>query len=483
MLASPTRSARAGQPGGIGQARLQGEWPEHAQRQAEVMTQPYWWPLPPLAGQPAPLEALVQGEAVENARGSFFRRRLVLDLDEHYGGCRIGDFLWLSAQSAAALARNPDLADVPLERVLFLDTETTGLAGGTGTYAFLVGLGYFRQDAQRDWHFVVDQCFMRSYAEERAMLAEVAERLDQHEMLLTFNGKAFDAPLLETRFLMSRMRVSLEDWLHFDLLPPARRLWRPAAGSCALQSLERHILNVGREDDIESFLIPAIYHQYLRDADGRYLQRVFNHNRADILAMVALAVRACGMLEMDEGRVADEQRMTKDEGSSVFRPEQVNRPVLSAAEYVGLGRVYEQMGNMAAAERSYRSALEGPLARDLRCKVLHFLAGLLKKTGRYDDAAAYWQAVVDEVPAQSVTALIELAKYWEHKRRDPARAHDLTLRAKSRWLSGLAPTERPLPGIGAWRQTPTTSMPDDFERRLERLEKKRRGLVVARDDS
>lgn len=421
-----------------------------------AVTQPYWWPLPPLEGRPSPLEVLVEGEAVETPHGVFFRRRLVYSLEEQYGGYCVGDFLSLNAQTAAALARAPDLGAVAMERTLFLDTETTGLAGGTGTYAFLVGLGYF-DTSGNDPRFVLDQCMMRSYAEERAMLSWVGAFLARFEVLATFNGRVFDVPLLQTRFLMSRMRLDLEEWVQFDLLPPARRLWRAAVGSCALQNLEKQILSVHREQDVESFLIPAIYHQYLRDGDGRYLQRVFNHNRADILAMVSLAIRACGALE--SATAGDRHRRRQDR--------------LSAAEYVGLAHVYEQLGNLEAAEGAYRSALDGSLLPEVRWRTMLELASLLKRTRRHEDAAAVWQAIADAAPAHSVVALIELSKYWEHRRRDAARAHELASRARDRWLAHLPARERPLPGLSAWRETRAEPAPDDFARRLARLERKR----------
>ncbi|MGH2351911.1 MAG: ribonuclease H-like domain-containing protein [Chloroflexota bacterium] len=429
-----------------------------------AVTQPYWWPLPPLPGAPAPLEALVEGEAVETPCGVFFRRRAVFSLDESYGPCRIGDFIGLQAHTAAALARAPELGDVALERMLFLDTETTGLAGGTGTYAFLVGLGYFLAGEDGEAQFVLDQCMMRSYSEERAMLAWVAEHLEGFDALATFNGRTFDVPLLQTRFLMSRMRLDLEEWPHFDLLPPARRLWRLAIGSCALQSLERHVLGVGRQDDVESFLIPAIYHQYLRDGDGRYLRKVFNHNQADVLAMVAIAIRAC--LAFDGGAPAS------GAGGAGSR-NQERQPQLSPGEWVGLGRVYEQLDDVDAAERAYRAALAGRLPRDLRSRALLLLAALLKRTQRHDEAAALWETLAEEAPAQSVGALVELAKYWEHRRRDPARAHDVATLARDRWLAGLPAAERPLPGLSRWRTAAAAPPPpDDFGRRLARLERK-----------
>jgi uncharacterized protein YprB with RNaseH-like and TPR domain len=418
----------------------------------QAVAQPYWWPLPPIGGAPQPLDALVEGNVVQTAHGAFFRRRAVFPADHAYGETRLGDFLALDPQSAAALARTPELADVPLEQVLFLDTETTGLAGGTGTHAFLVGLGYFAEGGSA---FVLDQCFMRSFGEERAMLSWIAAHLEEYAVLATFNGKTFDVPLLQTRFLMSRLRIDLEEFLQFDLLAPARRLWKAAVQSCALQSLERHVLGVGRHDDVESFLIPAIYYQYLRDGDARYVARVFNHNQADILALVAVAVRACAALD-------------------ACRDGSERRPALTPAEYAGLARIYEQLGNDEAAERAYNHALAGPLPLDVRCRTLLALAALCKRTGRHDTAAALWQSLADEAPAHSVVALVELAKYWEHRRRDPARAHEVALLARDRWQAHLPAAERLLPGLSRYgAAAPTPAPPDDFARRLARLAQKR----------
>ncbi|HEX2515670.1 MAG TPA: ribonuclease H-like domain-containing protein, partial [Chloroflexota bacterium] len=410
------------------------------------------------------LEVLVPGETVSTEHGPFYLRRTYLPLDTTYGPCRLGDFLDLRAGSAAALARAPELGAVSLERTLFLDTETTGLAGGTGTYAFLIGLGRFQEHGSPGAPcFVLEQGIMRTYGEERAMLSWVAGLLEEAEVLVTFNGRGFDLPLLQTRFLMSRMRLDLEEWPHFDLLPPARRLWRPAYGSCALQSLERHVLGVGREADVESFLIPAIFHQFLRDGDARYLQRVFNHNQADVLAMVAVAVRAC--LVFDDG---------------------LNGAVPSA-ECLGLGRVYEEMGDLDAAEAAYHAVLRGARGPEearpeearleVRGRALQALALLLKRRRRHEDAAAVWERLVAEAPAHSVVALVELSKYWEHRRRDPRRARDYASLAHQRWLATLAAggpsPHRALPGMRAWEPAPSASRaPDDFSRRLARLEQK-----------
>ena len=459
--------------------------------------QPSWLPLPPLLGKPAPLEALVAGETLQTERGTFFRSRLELSLNAAYGGCRLGDFLRVSPHAAAALARAPELAEVPLDNVLFLDTETTGLAGGTGTYAFMVGLGYFtRSDgaagaAAGTQTLVVDQCVMRSYGEERAMLTWLAGHMQRFAALVTFNGRTFDVPLLQTRFLMNRMRLDLEEWLHFDLLHAARRIWRPAVQSCALQNLEKAILRVGREQDIESFLIPAIYHQYLRDGDGRYLQRVFNHNRADILAMVALATRACGLMEamaadgptlragLPDGMASHGQHENEHDGQREDGREQ-RVAAVEPAECVGLARVFEQLEDWDAAERAYRTAIGGRLRVELRVRALMGLAALLKRRRRHEDAAECWQSVAEQHPAHSVSALIELSKYWEHRKRDAVRAHELARRAHDRWRAGQPAGGRTLPtvpGMSAWRTPAVPPPPDDFARRLARLERKQAATV------
>jgi uncharacterized protein YprB with RNaseH-like and TPR domain len=130
---------------------------------------------------------------------------------------------------------------------LFLDTETTGLAGGTGTYAFLVGLAWWEEDG-----FVVEQYFMRDHGEEPSLLLEVLERLSQRRVLVTYNGKSFDWPLLQTRFQMTRIGAIPESLVHLDLLHPARQIWRLCLKSLALEQLEKHILHLDRGQDIPS---------------------------------------------------------------------------------------------------------------------------------------------------------------------------------------------------------------------------------------
>ena len=184
---------------------------------------------------------------------------------------------------------------------LFLDTETTGLAGGTGTYAFLVGVAWWEAGGLQ-----VEQYFMRDHGEEHAVLTALNERLAERHVLVTFNGKSFDWPLLETRFTMTRAIRPRAPAAHLDLLHPARQLWRLRLGSVRLSELERHVLGAerlgwSRRNDLDSALIPQIYFDYLRGGSAEPLAGVFQHNQMDLRGLAALTGRILGLLEAAEG--------------------------------------------------------------------------------------------------------------------------------------------------------------------------------------
>ena len=233
---------------------------------------------------------------------------------------------------------------------MFLDTETTGLAGGAGTAAFLIGVGWVEGE-----RFHVRQYFMRDYHEEAALLHGLADELARFESLVTFNGKMFDVPLLDARFRLNRARFPLGDAPHLDLLHPARRLWKARLESCRLQSLEAALMGLRRHGDIPGEEIPQIYFDFVRRRDARKLARVFDHNRQDIVSLAALAVLACQWVE--EGCAEDA------------------RDVYSLARVLERARLYER------SEAEYRRALDldaGPL----RGKALLRLAWRAKRAGR-----------------------------------------------------------------------------------------------------
>ncbi len=299
----------------------------------------------------------------------------------------------------ARITRDPRLADFDFRHTLFIDTETNGLAGGAGTYAFLIGVGYWDDD-----HFVVQQFFMRNPSEERAVLAHISVLLERFDSFVTFNGKSFDIPVLETRYILSRQPRPLRQRLHLDLLHPARRLWKWRLESCALGQLEQHILGTQRsEADVPGYLIPYLYNTYLRDGNPHPLKGIFYHNHQDLLALAALAVHVTRL-------VADPDHYTPPYGQ----------------DHYALACLYEECGELAAAEAAYHRALRAPLPKQMRCDCLRRFAGLLKRQQRWEEAAELWRVLVAQC---ELGGFEELAKWHEHVRKDYSAAERAVIAA------------------------------------------------------
>src|ERR1700723_3098811 len=211
---------------------------------------------------------------------------------------------------------------------LFLDTETTGLMGGTGTYPFMVGIAWWDAGGLE-----VEQFFMRELSEEHALLLTLAERMAERPVLVTFNGKSFDWPLLETRYRMTRKIKSVEPRAHLDFLHPARNLWRVRLGSVRLAELEKHVLGWHRGADLISEMIPQFYFDYLRGGPPEPLVQVFLHNQMDLRGLAGLASRIVAVL-------ADPQVDGKD-----------------GLELFGVSRICERRGDMARARKHYAKAI------------------------------------------------------------------------------------------------------------------------------
>jgi uncharacterized protein len=375
---------------------------------------------------PVPLEELVEGMRVENERGEFFLVETEVHLDVRHGDVPLSRFHAVDPATVGVLTAEPELEDFDLRRAVFLDTETTGLAGGAGTAAFLIGIGWV--DGER---FRVRQYFMRDYHEEAALLHALAEELQHFDRLVTFNGKMFDVPLLDARFRLNRSRFPLTGAPHLDLLHPARRLWKERLESCRLQSLENAVMGLRRTGDIPGEEIPQVYFDWVRRRDARMLAKVFEHNRQDIVSLAALAVLACQWVE--EGRAEDP------------------RDVFSLARVLERARLYDR------SEAEYRRALHLG-AGALRGPALLRLAWRAKRGGEHARAAALW---VEAGEAGEVEAWRELAMHHEHRTRDLNAA----LAAVERGLQLVEPARHH--DVRAWHRT------EGFERRRQRLVRKK----------
>jgi uncharacterized protein YprB with RNaseH-like and TPR domain len=338
-----------------------------------------------------------------------------------------------SLEIIAAWAGDARIQTTPLSAFAFLDIETTGLAGGTGTYAFLVGVARYEGD-----HFQLAQFFLRDPSEEPAHLLAVEEFLAPCEVLVTFNGKAFDAPLLATRFLTHGWHFPLAKVAHLDLLHLARRLWRDRLPNRALGSLEVEILGLPRTDnDIPGWMIPEMYFDYLHTGDARPLENVFYHNAVDVISMVSLLDHIAHLLD-----------------------DPIHAQIEHALDLFAITRLYDELGRWEEAIPLYHLVIEKLEEDAHRQEAIRRLSLLHKRRGEWESALALWQQAAD---AQQLYACEELAKYHEHYTRQPHEALHWTLTALE-WLNTPAcpHSERII-----WQP--------EFQHRLERLKRKTTG--------
>lgn len=357
------------------------------------------------------IEEYVEGQVETNAHGEFFVANQALPFGRPYGKLRIAELAASDLASLELVFAGLKLPDP--SRLVYLDTETTGRAGGTGTCAFLIGLG-----AVEGTQFVVRQIFLRNYPEEKAALAALAEMLGAYEGVVTFNGKTFDIPLLETRYTLARMKSPFSRMLHFDLLHPARRLWKLRLASCVLTNLEKHILGIAREGDVDGADIPKIYFDYLRSGHAESLQPVFYHNALDIVTLAALGVEMARVLREDDGALD------------------------SSLDLFSLSRILERARATERATAACREALKQGLPVNVESQALWQLAAQHKKRREHTQAVELWTELARREEPLALRALEELAIHFEHRERDAAAALVFTHSALVRLES--SPPPRPL---------------------------------------
>lgn len=332
------------------------------------------------------IESVVAGTFVSTPRGDAFITEQVFGEDYLHGD--ISPYSNFPLSFISQWANDPRIAKMPIHKFAFLDTETSGLSGGTGTYAFLVGAARFV-----DGKFVLRQFFLRDPSEEPAMLEALISFLAPCEGLVTFNGKSFDAPLLVTRYSLHRIPVPFKGFAHLDLLPLARRLWRDRLPSRALKYLEEHVLGFTRaSDEVPGYEIPWLYFDYLRTSDARPLGGVFYHNAMDVVAMAALL-----------GHVSE------------LLADPYNGSVEHGLDFIALGKLFEDLGHWDDAARLFERGLELGLEESDFGVAVKRLSILQKKRGDVDQALRLWEEAAGR---GHIYAYIELAKHYEHKMRD-----------------------------------------------------------------
>jgi hypothetical protein len=348
--------------------------------------------------------------------------------------------------AAALRLLAPDAAEeiADAQKWLFLDTETTGLAGGTGTYPFLVGLAW-----REGGGLQIEQLFMREHCEERSLLASLAERLAERPVLVTFNGKSFDWPLLETRYRLLRSIPPPLPKAHLDFLHPARSLWRLRFGSVRLSQLEYQVLGWEREADLASDLIPKIYLDFVRGGAAEPLIPIFRHNQMDLRALAALSDRILSLL-------GDEASCRRD-----------------GLELYGLSRICERRGENSRARKLYEESIRWMLPEEADRAARTALAQLAKRDGDFLRARELWESAKGN-SRLGYLAYEQLAIYYEHVAREPRQALAIARAALALLLSSKR--------IGTLSASAYRRTRARFEHRLLRLEgKTARTLLDALD--
>ena len=367
------------------------------------------------------------------------------------------EFAEASSVTLELLSRNRDSAlnkrtsDALAEPMkwLFLDTETTGLAGGTGTYAFLVGLAWWDAGGLQ-----VEQMLIRDFSEEHSMLHELSARIAERPVLVTFNGKTFDWPLLENRFAMTRAIGVPRLAAHLDLLHPSRALWRLRLGSVRLIELERHVIDAARlgwhrEEDILSAMIPQYYFDFLRGGPATPLIGVVRHNQMDLRGLAALVGQIDSLLNA--------------------QTENGNQYGVHSLDLFGLSRFLHKRGERDRAHHACAQALDLGLPFEIRPQARRELALSAKRRGEYDKATALWRELATESSddsADTIHACEQLAMYYERREKDPGRATEFAKLA----LAKLARSRVDL--RDAHRSIHIARAKEKLERRLARLKRK-----------
>lgn len=350
-----------------------------------------------------------QYNLIENEHGVYLKITETYPLQYKHGLYEIKKFfLQLEPNILATIANSDDweINEEIINNILFIDTETTGLMGGTGTVSFLIGIGYFNNE-----EFVVEQYLMRDYDEETAMLIDIKEILKRHDIVVSFNGKSFDLPLIKTRLILNQLK-NPEFNLHVDLLHSARRLWS-FLDSCSLNSLEENILDFERIDDIPGHLIPGLYFKFLENKDLKKLVPILEHNRYDILSLVTLFTHL-KEIHLD------------------------NIDNLSPHELYQMGRIQEKNKNYESCINYLEKSIKDTEQKFLEYKAMKKLSWQYKRVDRYQEAVEIWQEMIKKSTLDTFP-YVEMAKFFEHREKDYEQAlfytnQAIELLAKNRFI-------------------------------------------------
>lgn len=354
--------------------------------------------LPPQKNNLKSLEEIISADVVNNSQGSFLVRNEFFPYGYQHGSVVFTESILSERINQAAKLQQ---SGVPLNSLIFLDTETSGLSGGSGSFAFLIGIGSFT-----DLGFRLQQFIIRDPAEELSMLLHFTNIVLPNSVFVTFNGKSFDIPLLQNRLIVNRLPGNIRNNPHIDVLHLSRKLWRGHLPSCSLKELEVEILRTERSDEeVPGWMIPEIYFEYLRTGVAEKLSNVVYHNAQDVVSLAALFIHISTLLEknadLDEFEVSD---------------------------LISVGKIFLDLDSIEVAEKVFLKCHEHSLQGEEKILTNNLLARIYKNLHEPQRAVQYW---IEAANAGSYEACIELAMYYEHQSKDIRSAKSWTLNASS----------------------------------------------------
>lgn len=351
---------------------------------------------PPNPRTKYPIEDLIPGHFIHSNNGRVY---IVEKLYPHQHLHGITNLELSSSLSIIAeFAGHPGFTENKPEEIAFLDTETSGLAGGTGTFAFMIGVGVYT-----DGGLHIRQFFMGDPLDETTLLLELEEFLAPCKVLVTYNGKSFDVPLLNSRYILQGWQSPLTNFVQIDLLHLARKLWRYRLPSRSLGNIETQILKASRtEEEVPGWMIPQMYFDFLRSGDGRPMKRVFYHNEIDVLSMAALLNHSTSLIA------------------------QLSEHDTPAIDRYSIARLYEDLGYLETAINIYWECIQSDLPEEFHLDTIQHLSFIYKRQEDYMHAIELWEQAASK---EQIYAFVELAKYYEHTQRDYSQAMHWTVKA------------------------------------------------------
>ncbi len=342
---------------------------------------------------------------VQNQKGEYFRRDIITSTspktsqqDYSFGNLALAlhesgvPFL---EEGFPRILGSQDTSNLPSklnpDQICFIDTETTGLAGGTGTIPFMIGIGWWEKASGKGWKFIVRQYLIGDFGDEEAMLLDLEKDLSRFKFFCTYNGRSFDIPLLKTRAVLHRIRPSLFNLPNLDLLYFTRRMWSKCLDSCRLGSIEEHVLGIERGPDIDSALIPELFFQLARTGECPLMERILNHNAQDLVSLGSLLYTLT------------------DIAVNLYDSSYIQ----SSSEYVAVARWLEKEKDDERSQHAWQQALQ-QLPQNEKFEASLSLSRVHKKRKQWDKAVEIWKQYSVGQKKENYYCAEELAKYFEH---------------------------------------------------------------------